>query len=47
MTEISTTTPDASAAAPPTEPAGFDAERRATELAILDALRAVVDPRSG
>jgi metal-sulfur cluster biosynthetic enzyme len=36
----STTTEEA-AAAP------FDAERRATELAILDALRAVVDPEIG
>ena len=30
----------------PTPPA-FDPERRATELAILDALRAVVDPEIG
>ena len=33
-------------AAPGTPPL-FDAERRATELAILDALRAVVDPEIG
>ena len=31
----------------PTAPPLFDAERRATELAILDALRAVVDPEIG
>ena len=36
---------------PPQPPAGdaplFDAERRATELAILDSLRSVVDPEIG
>lgn len=36
-------TPDA----PATDALVFDAERRATELAILDALRAVVDPEIG
>ena len=33
--------------AAPAAPPLFDAERRATELAILDALRAVVDPEIG
>ena len=44
MTDTTTDTPTAAtdAAAP-----AFDAERRATELAILDALRAVVDPEIG
>ena len=44
-------TPSASADSGTTSPAAaapaFDAERRATELAILDALRAVVDPEIG
>jgi metal-sulfur cluster biosynthetic enzyme len=41
-----TTTDGATSAAAEAAPA-FDAERRATELAILDALRAVVDPEIG
>ena len=40
-----TTTTETAPAAPAEAPA-FDPERRATELAILDALRAVVDPES-
>ena len=45
MTDTTTDpgTTEAAAAATP----AFDAERRATELAILDALRAVVDPEIG
>jgi len=45
MTETTTettTSPSTDTTAP-----AFDAERRATELAILDALRAVVDPEIG
>lgn len=44
-----TTTSDAatSAATPGAAAPAFDAERRATELAILDALRQVVDPEIG
>jgi metal-sulfur cluster biosynthetic enzyme len=50
MTDSTTETPTP-AAAPATDVAGdaaaFDPARRATELAILDALRAVVDPEIG
>ena len=48
MTDTTTehTTADSAAAADAAAPA-FDPQRRATELAILDALRAVVDPEIG
>ena len=44
MSEPQTTT---SQAAPALAAAAFNAERRATELAVLDALRDVVDPEIG
>jgi metal-sulfur cluster biosynthetic enzyme len=48
--QISTETPAAapsSVPATPTAEVAFDPQARATELAILDALRAVVDPEIG
>jgi metal-sulfur cluster biosynthetic enzyme len=48
MTDIAETQTATEAEAQPEAPAPlFDAEKRATELAILDALRAVVDPEIG
>lgn len=46
MTDLQPAAQPASQPAAPADPA-FDAQRRATELAILDALRAVVDPEIG
>ena len=47
MTDTQTTTTDTTTTAAGAEAPAFDPERRATELAILDALRAVVDPEIG
>ena len=48
MTDTSTATETAATPAKAgTDAPAFDPERRATELAILDALRAVVDPEIG
>ena len=52
MTDSTTDTPTELSDTPATAPvtaadAAFDPARRATELAILDALRAVVDPEIG
>lgn len=46
MTEPRTTTQTPAPSAPAAAPA-FDPERRAKELAVLDALRNVVDPEIG
>ena len=46
-TTADASTPAAETAAPASDAPAFDPERRATELAILDALRAVVDPEIG
>lgn len=47
MTEMPNAAPPAAPVVAPAADAAFDAQRRATELAILDSLRAVVDPEIG
>ena len=47
MTDTTTNPQTADGTAAADAAPAFDAERRATELAILDALRAVVDPEIG
>ena len=47
MTDQTATTPETPAAKTSGTTAAFDPARRATELAILDALRGVVDPEIG
>ena len=46
-TATTTPTPTTATTQPAAEAPAFDPERRATELAILDALRSVVDPEIG
>ena len=47
MTDQATRAATAPASSDPAAAAAFDPQARATELAILDALRAVVDPEIG
>jgi metal-sulfur cluster biosynthetic enzyme len=47
MTDTVETTTQGASETPAAEAPAFDAQRRATELGILDALRDVVDPEIG